>query len=131
MRRPDVPTLAEIGCPEANLVSLFGIFAPAHTPAGVVHRLNVEINRALQNRTLREQSYDASNIPASGSPEDFASEIVADWQRNERLIAGSRVDGVALASSRRLPACACQTSTTEPPLSGRGPAAPKVGSGLG
>jgi tripartite-type tricarboxylate transporter receptor subunit TctC len=87
---PDVPTLAELGYPQANLVSLFGIFAPAHTPAGVVHRLNAEINRALQNRTLREQLRGANNIPASGSPEDFASEIVADRQRNERLIAGSR-----------------------------------------
>ena len=31
-----VPTLAELGYPEANLTSLFGFYAPAATPPDVV-----------------------------------------------------------------------------------------------
>jgi tripartite-type tricarboxylate transporter receptor subunit TctC len=35
---PAVPTLAELGFASANLSSLFGVFAPAGTPAPVLHR---------------------------------------------------------------------------------------------
>ncbi|MDO8277485.1 MAG: tripartite tricarboxylate transporter substrate binding protein, partial [Burkholderiaceae bacterium] len=38
------PTLAELGYPAANLVSLFGIFAPAGVPQAVVERMNAEVN---------------------------------------------------------------------------------------
>ncbi len=87
---PDVPTLAELGYARANLASLFGIFAPAHPPAAVLHRLNAEINRALQSATLRQQLHAANNFPAAGSPEDFAREIDADRQRNRSLVLGAR-----------------------------------------
>ena len=44
---PAVPTLAELGLPAANLASVFGLFAPAGTPAAVVERLNAEVNQLL------------------------------------------------------------------------------------
>ncbi|XPG47606.1 tripartite tricarboxylate transporter substrate binding protein [Variovorax sp. KK3] len=85
---PDVPTLEELGFPQANLVSLFGIFAPARTPVGVVQRLNAEINRILNTEALRQWLREAHNLPAAGSVESFAREITLDRVRNRTLVAG-------------------------------------------
>ncbi|OUM01408.1 tripartite tricarboxylate transporter substrate binding protein [Variovorax sp. JS1663] len=85
---PDVPTLAELGFPQANLVSLFGLFAPARTPAAVVQRLHAEINRMLETEPLRLWLREAHNLPAGGSMESFAREIALDRQRNRALVAG-------------------------------------------
>jgi tripartite-type tricarboxylate transporter receptor subunit TctC len=87
---PDVPTLAELGFEKANRDSLFGIFAPARTPAAVVQRLNAEINRVLASDTVRERLRGAYNLPAGGSTEDFAREIAVDRRRNRELVAGDR-----------------------------------------
>jgi DNA-binding transcriptional LysR family regulator/tripartite-type tricarboxylate transporter receptor subunit TctC len=87
---PAVPTLAELGFEKANRDSLFGIFAPARTPAAVVQRLNAEINRVLRSDAVRERLRAAYNLPAGGSIEDFAHEIAVDRRRNRELVAGDR-----------------------------------------
>jgi len=44
----DVPTMTEAGVPDFIFTNWFAYFVPAGTPAGVIDRLNGEINRALQ-----------------------------------------------------------------------------------
>lgn len=85
---PEVPTLAELGFERANRDSLFGLFAPAAVPEGVLQRLNEEINRAMQTPLMRELLRQAHNLPAVGSRADFAQEIETDLARNEALVAG-------------------------------------------
>lgn len=87
---PEVPTLAELGYERANRDSLFGLFAPAHTPQPVVQRLNAEIQRLLRGETLRLRLREAYNLPAGDSSEDFAREIALDRRRNRALVAGDR-----------------------------------------
>jgi tripartite-type tricarboxylate transporter receptor subunit TctC len=52
---PNVPTFAELGQPKANLMSVFGVYAPAGTPAPVLQRLNAELNKALQQPDVQER----------------------------------------------------------------------------
>ncbi|RYY97752.1 MAG: tripartite tricarboxylate transporter substrate binding protein [Comamonadaceae bacterium] len=85
-----VPTLAELGYPSANLDSLFGLFAPPRTPPAVVLRLNAAVNQVLQDPALRLALREAHNLPAGGSADDFAREIAVDRQRNRDLVAGQR-----------------------------------------
>jgi tripartite-type tricarboxylate transporter receptor subunit TctC len=93
-RLPNVPTLAELGYPEANLSSLFGVFAPAGTPSLLIEKYNIEINRALADPGLRARLVDSENVPTGGSPEDFANEIAAESESNARIIrsAGIQAD---------------------------------------
>jgi len=51
---PDVPTVAEGGLPGVDGDSIFGVYAPAGTPAAVVERMNREIGRALEGAALHE-----------------------------------------------------------------------------
>lgn len=83
---PDVPTLAELGYAPANLVSLFGIFAPGRTPEPVLARLNAELNKALQLPDIRQRLLAVNNLPAGGSAADFARHIAREWELNRRLV---------------------------------------------
>lgn len=70
---PDVPTLAELGFADANLDSIFGLFAPLRTPPERVQRIHAEVADILREERLRRLSLDASNTPVEGSPEVFAA----------------------------------------------------------
>ncbi len=70
---PDVPTLAELGFVDANLDSIFGLFAPLRTPPERVQRLHAEVAEVLREARLRRLLLDASNTPVQGSPEAFAA----------------------------------------------------------
>jgi tripartite-type tricarboxylate transporter receptor subunit TctC len=52
---PDVPTMAEAGYPGFNVVAWFGMFAPAGTPAPIVHRINSALVAVLRQPDLRER----------------------------------------------------------------------------
>jgi len=88
---PQVPTLAELGYPAANLSSRFGIFAPAATPAPVIERLNTEINRALANPEIAAKLRATDNEAAGGSPADFAREIAREYEANGRIIRAANI----------------------------------------
>lgn len=70
---PDVPTLAELGFADANLDSIFGLFAPLRTPPERVQRIHVEVADILREDRLRRLLLDASNTPIEGSPDVFAA----------------------------------------------------------
>jgi tripartite-type tricarboxylate transporter receptor subunit TctC len=51
---PDVPTVAELGYPGFEANTWFAMMAPAGVSATILDRLNAEINRILQNRSITE-----------------------------------------------------------------------------
>ncbi len=74
---PGVPTVAESGFPDFEVVSWYGLLAPAGTPAEIVDRLNREITRILEIPGLRERFAALGTLPAAGTPDQFAREISA------------------------------------------------------
>jgi len=87
----DVPTLAELDLPQANLASVFGLFAPAGVPQAVIERMNAEVNKLLQAPDLRRQILAADNLPTGGSAADFAAFIARESAANARIIAAARI----------------------------------------
>ena len=83
---PQVPTLAEAGLADANLMSIFGVFAPAGVPLAVLERLHAEINKALATQAVRERLLASDNMPIGGSAADFARQIATESQNNARII---------------------------------------------
>ena len=51
---PDVPTVAELGYPGFEANTWFAMMAPAGVSTTILDRLNAEINRILQNRSINE-----------------------------------------------------------------------------
>lgn len=83
---PQVPTWAELGYPAANLASVFGLLAPAGTPAPVIARLNAEVQRALAAPALRDLLLAANNLPTGGSADDFARLIRQEFAQHAALL---------------------------------------------
>jgi tripartite-type tricarboxylate transporter receptor subunit TctC len=84
---PELPSISEAGLPGFELVSWYGIFAPAGTPTEVVKRLNGEIVRAVVSPELREQYAALGATQVSSTPEDFAAMLkrdIAKWGKVAR-----------------------------------------------
>ena len=83
---PNVPTLAELGLPAANVASVFGLFAPAGTPVAVIERLNAEVNKLLKDKDVLAKIDAADNLPTGGSAADFGKFIANESANNARII---------------------------------------------
>ncbi len=68
---PDVPSIAEFA-PGLDVLSWFGLLAPARTPAEVVQRVNAAANEALKDDRIRERLVTEGQFLAGGSSDDFA-----------------------------------------------------------
>jgi tripartite-type tricarboxylate transporter receptor subunit TctC len=78
---PSIPTLAELGFPQANLNSLFGLFAPPGiSPANVVG-IHGQVALALRSTGLRNRLLAAHNMPFTGGPAEFAAQVLRESQR--------------------------------------------------
>jgi tripartite-type tricarboxylate transporter receptor subunit TctC len=82
---PDLPTVAEF-VPGYESSTWYGIGAPKSTPADVVDRLNVEINAALADPTLKARLADLGGTAIAGSPADFGELIAADTEKWGKVI---------------------------------------------
>jgi len=68
---PEVPTMAEVGLPDAEFDFWIGVLAPAQTPRAIVYRLNFEIARALQMPEVLERLAHLGAEPMPMRPEQF------------------------------------------------------------
>lgn len=72
---PDLPTVSEAGLPGFDVVSWFGILAPAGTPKEIVAKLNKEIVKILQMPDVRDRLFKQGAEPLSCTPEQFDAHI--------------------------------------------------------
>jgi tripartite-type tricarboxylate transporter receptor subunit TctC len=71
---PDVPAIAET-LPGYEVVSAYGILAPARTPRDIVGKLNKVIAGALENPEFKKQFEQDGVEIFGGTPEQFAARI--------------------------------------------------------
>lgn len=83
---PETPTLDELGLKGFDGDSIFGVYAPAKTPANIVTRLNAEINKALANATIQERITAIGNIASPMSPAEFGEKSRGDSERFGAII---------------------------------------------
>jgi tripartite-type tricarboxylate transporter receptor subunit TctC len=81
---PDVPTLKEQGLADLEIDTWYAAFAPAGTPAAVVHKLNAGINDALSDPSIKASLEKQGMIPAGGDAarlEQLLKKELARWAR--------------------------------------------------
>nr|WP_236598833.1 tripartite tricarboxylate transporter substrate binding protein [Ramlibacter monticola] len=66
---PDVPTVAESGFPDFDARAWWGVLASARVPPEIVHRMNDEINKALQVPEIAQKLAGQGIALMGGSPE--------------------------------------------------------------
>jgi tripartite-type tricarboxylate transporter receptor subunit TctC len=85
-RIPDIPTMPEAGFPEVQMEQWFGLFAPAGTPAAVVHKLNDEFVKALQSDDVKNKLLPQVVSIIPGKPEDLAAIVTRDIVRLGKVV---------------------------------------------
>lgn len=84
---PAVPTLTELGYPDSNYTSVFGLFAPARTPEAALKRLHGEINAVLALPDVAERLAKLDNVVAPASMEQFAQLVRREYEANAKVVA--------------------------------------------
>lgn len=81
---PRVPTMAEAGYKDIELITWAALFAPAKTDRAIVERMNHEINRILARPESKEALLKMAMTPMIMSPSElrsFVSSEIARWGR--------------------------------------------------
>jgi tripartite-type tricarboxylate transporter receptor subunit TctC len=68
---PDVPTAAEAGLKDFNIVSFIGLYGPPKLPAEVVKKANAAMNTALKDPGVTKGILERGDEPGGGTPEQL------------------------------------------------------------
>jgi len=83
---PDVPTFTESGLPGFEVLIIYGVLAPAGTPADIIARLNAALVKGLNTADTRKRlEADGAELMTS-TPEDFARLIRSETERWFKII---------------------------------------------
>jgi tripartite-type tricarboxylate transporter receptor subunit TctC len=83
---PEVPAFKELGVPGMEMSNWFGVVAPKGTPAPVIAKLNLAINKAIREPDMAEKSSSQGNEVVGGTPEEFGAFIRTESERWSTLV---------------------------------------------
>lgn len=83
---PNVPTATEGGLKGFEVTSMFGIAAPAKTPAPVVARLNAALKKILDDPAVKSALLAQGAIATWTTPEDAATALRAESAKWKKVI---------------------------------------------
>lgn len=91
---PDVPTMAEAGVPNFELVVYTGILGPKGMDPNVVRRLQIEFAKAVQSDEIRKVYDNLGADPVASGPEVLGDMIVRESARYAPVVkaSGAKVD---------------------------------------
>jgi tripartite-type tricarboxylate transporter receptor subunit TctC len=82
---PDVPTFAEAGLPELNVLSWFGMLAPAKTPPAVIARLHDATVAALKQPDVQDKLAVSGAFVIGNTPAEYAAQIRTEGERLKKV----------------------------------------------
>jgi tripartite-type tricarboxylate transporter receptor subunit TctC len=87
---PNVPTIAET-VPGFELVTWYGVFAPARTPEAIIRRLNAEIGKVLADPESRDRMTAQGLEPTPMTPAEVRRYTLEETKRWARLIKAAAI----------------------------------------
>jgi tripartite-type tricarboxylate transporter receptor subunit TctC len=82
---PDLPAVGEF-VPGYEVSAWYGVGAPKGTPAGVIDKINKEINAGMADPKLQARIADFGGIPFALSPADFGKFIADETEKWAKVI---------------------------------------------
>jgi tripartite-type tricarboxylate transporter receptor subunit TctC len=91
---PDLPTVAEAGVPDFEMVIWNALFSPRNTPSEIVSKLSVEMHRLLEAPDIREAFLGLSMDISPMTREQLGTMVATEWTRMGRVVAasGAKID---------------------------------------
>jgi tripartite-type tricarboxylate transporter receptor subunit TctC len=78
---PNIPTMAEVGVPNCEANTFFGLAAPKGTPAAIIKKLSDAMNVGLATPQMQKIIVSLGSESKPNSPEEFAAYIAAQHQK--------------------------------------------------
>jgi tripartite-type tricarboxylate transporter receptor subunit TctC len=88
---PDLPTMAELGLPQAEATSWGAVMGPAGLPAPVVSRLNAVIREALAEPAVQQRLAAAGADAVSSTPAELAATMRSETEKWARVVREARI----------------------------------------
>lgn len=88
---PQVPTIAESGFPDFEVLEWNGFFVPKGTPQAVVDLLAKQVQAAVRDPDTRARLVKLGADPVGGTPAEFATFIGTQTQRWAQLIKANKI----------------------------------------
>jgi tripartite-type tricarboxylate transporter receptor subunit TctC len=88
---PDVPTLAELGMNEFDLVGWFSIFMPAGTPRPIAQKMHDALAQAYQSKEFTEYLAASGLGYADASMDQFTKQVNDEYTKWGRLIKSNNI----------------------------------------
>ena len=91
---PDVPTVAELGYPDFEASSWFGLLGPADLPREIAMKVQGEVARVLKIPETREKLVQQGADPVGSTPDEFAAYIRSETAKWAKVVkaSGARAD---------------------------------------
>lgn len=83
---PGVPTAAQQGLPSFEVYSMFGVAAPAGTPAPIINKLNGALKKILEDAEVKEQLLAQGAVAMHTTPEEAAAAIRTEYAKWAKVI---------------------------------------------
>ena len=91
---PEVPTVAESGLKNFEVMTWYGVMAPAGVPAAIVGKIHADVTRVIRQTEIREQFASEGGAVVANTPEQFGAVIEREllkWSKVAKA-AGAKVD---------------------------------------
>jgi tripartite-type tricarboxylate transporter receptor subunit TctC len=83
---PEIPTTAEAGVANAEVLSWFGIVAPARTPPEIIERLSKETAKAVHDPEVEQKLASLGTRAVGNSPAEFDRFIKSERSKWDQII---------------------------------------------
>ena len=88
---PEIPTIAEQGFPAFETDSWYGIVAPSSMTKDAVDKMNLAINKALQDPAVKKNFGDRGIEIIGGSPAKFQDHTQSEILKYERIVKSTKM----------------------------------------
>ncbi len=89
---PDVPTTAEVGLPNLDATSWFGVFAPARMPKPLVDKLSAEIAKVVATPAFRQKAQEQGAAADYLTPAQMDAAVKAQTQQWSAVVRTARIE---------------------------------------
>lgn len=89
---PDVPTIAEAGFPDAEVLIWIGAFAPKGTPEAITNKLSAAIAEAVHDDNMQTRLKDVGMFPIGSTPAEARKTLQDDIAKWRDLKATADID---------------------------------------
>jgi len=88
---PNVPTFAEVGLPQLNHMSHWGILGPKGLPQEVIDKVNAAVRKAVSDPTVKKRIEDSGGFVVASSPQQFSADIKDLYTQLKKVVADRKL----------------------------------------